>query len=459
MAAAPFVIFAGDTVWGVGTLTAGGGRADVTAVDATGDSDPAQTAARIAAALSAVGGYRGQGVVLALPSRWCCCAAIELAALPARNRREAMLYRLEGRLPDAAEDVCADFIVGDSSALGVCALAQSVAPLTDALEAAGAKVDSVCPAALLALQHLATGGRLKDLDALVWVDGPNADLFLLDSGKPANWYHVPAEVADVALRLSAAAAKKAGPLKVGVVAAPTPGFVAELAEASKADAVSVEGALPTRDAAVLGAQDVQAGKVEPWVELRRGPLAAPSASRRFGAPLAAALAAGLVLLICVDSALFWRATRYERLARIHLQEQEASFRRVFPLQEVPPDPQSRLASEYRRLQRVTGGGGEGRAGAPSALSLLHRVLTRLPRDVRFLVHDLRLGDGHVYMEGQARSHADAEAVAAGLREAGAFQVELPRTEQVPGTASVNFSLAATAAASSHPPTLAKGATP
>ena len=43
---------------------------------------------------------RGQrAAILAVPSSWCLCAGISLKGLPAKGRRQAMLYRLEEKLP------------------------------------------------------------------------------------------------------------------------------------------------------------------------------------------------------------------------------------------------------------------------------------------------------------------------------------------------------------------------
>src|SRR5947209_18703807 len=55
-------------------------------------------------------GYAGQGVVLGVPSGACLCAPILSDDLPSKDRRRAMLYRLEEKIPLPAEEVVADFI-------------------------------------------------------------------------------------------------------------------------------------------------------------------------------------------------------------------------------------------------------------------------------------------------------------------------------------------------------------
>ena len=116
----------------------------ITAADETADA--------VAAALKTAG-YRFEPVLLAIPSHWCLCASVTTAGLPRKERRRAMIYRLEEKLPLAAEDVVADFLPAAPACdqnLGVCVQKQTVATLVDALEAKGVAIASICPAALLA---------------------------------------------------------------------------------------------------------------------------------------------------------------------------------------------------------------------------------------------------------------------------------------------------------------------
>jgi hypothetical protein len=56
-------------------------------------------------------------------------------------------------------------------------------------------------------------------------------------------------------------------------------------------------------------------------------------------------------------------------------------------------------------------------------------MTFLPADVRFRVYEVRMDDGSFTLEGEARSHGDAELLAASLGKRPGFVVEPPRTEQ------------------------------
>lgn len=88
---------------------------------------------------------------------------------------------------------------------------------------------------------------------------------------------------------------------------------------------------------------------------------------------------------------------------------------------------------------------------PSAIGLLRDVLTALPVESRYRVRELRLGEGRIYIEGDARSHGEADAVAAALRQNPGFQIDAPQTDQA-ADKTVNFAINGTVAT---PPKRAK----
>ncbi len=155
-----YILFPDIAGWRLGTSDAGGATLADVAVPA--DAEPGVVAAAVAVALKSKG-YRGEGIILAIPSSMCLCALTLINGLPAKHRHRAMVYRLEDRLPIAAEEVVADFIAAgpsDEQTLGVCSRRASLAPLVEALEASGLAVAAICPASLLALQFLQTHGPL-----------------------------------------------------------------------------------------------------------------------------------------------------------------------------------------------------------------------------------------------------------------------------------------------------------
>lgn len=474
-----FTLFPTDGPWRIAVASAGGEGASVRDVELPAGATPAGAAVAVAAALAGLG-YRGQGVALAPPSAWCLSAPVARPASTRQRRRQAMLFRLEERLPLAAEDVAADFVdppaaAGpDAPSLAVAVPVAVAKPIVDALEAAGVRVELACPAALLAAQAVVgdgadVGPAGRGPDVCVWVDGSRAEWVELADGRPTGWYVLPADSGAIACRLAVAVARWSGGggTGVGITGGGSAGRRLRLhlvgADAATADAVRrVDGASITTaaspDLAVAAATTAGralGGRLTPWVNLRQGPLASADPLRRFRRPLAAAAAAVLLCLACLAAALFWRAGQYRALARAYEAGQAEAFGKAFPGQPLGAVPVSRLQSEERRLTAAAGGpvgggvGGSAAGGGSSAsvLPALYAALARLPDDVRFRVGELRLSDGKLTIEGQAKTHADAEAVAAALRADGGFAVELPRSDQVGGggaTGVVSFTLTATA---------------
>src|SRR5690606_25478069 len=72
-----------------------------TAPDAAADAAAARLLER---------GYGGDGVVLAIPSAWALAAPVSAEGLPKKGQRQAILYRLEEKLPVSAEEVVADHL-------------------------------------------------------------------------------------------------------------------------------------------------------------------------------------------------------------------------------------------------------------------------------------------------------------------------------------------------------------
>src|SRR5205823_5654772 len=175
----------------------------------------------------------------------------------------------EERLPLAAEEVVADFISHDGSALGVCARLDELRVLVDALESRGVSVQSVTPTALLAVQSLGDVGE----SLVLWGEGGHqVNLLSLRNGKPVAWSLLPADVEDLRPHLIAAEANAPDAPRIRAHA-----IDASLASAVGAEIVSDDS---IETAASRVAADVTAGRLRPWIELRRGPLAAKDSLRR-----------------------------------------------------------------------------------------------------------------------------------------------------------------------------------
>lgn len=465
MTSSPSVTFADPDGWRLGRPD-GEGATVSEAVIAPPDA-PADV---LAAALRA-GGYVGRAIVLALPAEVCLCARIATGDLPARHRGQAMLYRLEERLPVSAEDVLADFIpAGPASALGVCVQRRTAQTLLATLAKAGVtKIAAICPRSLLALQHYLEAGNAAErpvpdglAEMVLWADGLQLEVFLLGSGDGAllSWAVMPHDAHDLALHLdmqSLAGDRDGGTRPARVTACGVSPAVLDRLRQSFAGAVEAPP-VSTRTLAASAAGAVLARRLLPRVDFGQSSAAGGgSGSRRAFAqargPLAWVASSAAVLALSVLVALFWRAARYNQLAAEYETRQQDVFRRAFPGQAVPRDVASRLASEEQRL-RAGGAGaagagadpGRGRMSAADGLLVLRDVIAALPADLRFTVSELRIdgagGDrrdgGRFTLSGDARSVADAQAIADALR--GGFEVEPPRTELRPGGEAIGFTI-------------------
>jgi hypothetical protein len=396
---------------------------------------PAQTAdpAPIVAAALKGAGYRGEGVMLAIPSRWCLCAPIQTSGLPAKNRRTALAYRLEEKLPLPAEDVVADYVApdaGEEIILAVGVQKGVLAPPIEGLERAGVVVERICPASLLAGQYVL--GKHEAPAALLYPgqsDG-EVELLVLREGLPIGWHLLPATPQDVLLHLGFELQERPATL-AAIDLSPVLRDALKTIDGLRVTEIDAPG-LST--AAAIGSAAVLAGKMTPWVDLRRDALATGDPLRQVRTPFTAAVAAVVLFLLCTSAAMIWRASRYDAMTDHYADAQQGVFRNVFPTGPVPVDVRSRLESEERSLRGLSG---DSKTPPPdqNGLLTLRDILTRLPAEsaLRYRVLEVRLDRQRFTLDGQAASHGDADRIAGALRKDKSFVVEPPRTEQLPGT--------------------------
>jgi len=133
-------------------------------------------------------GYRGQGLVLGLPSEMVLTAQVDCENLPRKNRRAAMLYRLEEQLPLDAERLTVDFLppIG-GRALGMAVQTEHVRRMIEHLSEAGIETAAVCPTSLLALWGLCR--RNADLgDYCLLAANRHVDVFRMAGRRPLRWH-------------------------------------------------------------------------------------------------------------------------------------------------------------------------------------------------------------------------------------------------------------------------------
>jgi len=453
-----------------------GDEVDLRHIELAPDTDLPARAAATASALAELG-YEGQPLCLALPGYMVLTARINCENLPRRDRRTAMIYRLEEHLPIEAERLTADFIPpAGGRAMGLAVQTDQVRPILDALGDSGVEVAAICPIAMLALWQ--AGRDAKDTPPLALLaSDAHVDLVRLEQGKPVVWHSLgPDSNSDSQKLLNCIRTELlVNPLATGAddeqsdaqtpnqpqTQKPRARLIGTLDEAT-ADALRQDGNVdlaPTDDEpplalAARAAGAALAGRGAGWVDLRRDDLAPTNAWQRIARPLKLATALALVLLAVLAATFTWRANQYDDLARSCEKQQADLFITLHSHRTVPVNVTSALRSEARRLAGVRGCTGSDLPPQLDALACLRRIITAMPKSVKLRIFDVRIGAAGILIEGHARNHTGAEVYAQSLRRLG-LRVDPPRTESL-ARGGVAFTLAAKPAdpGSQQPPAAA-----
>lgn len=415
MALVSYILFPHGPLWQIAGVNGG----HVTFTDILPpEGDPRNTPAkaiaeRLAAELGRLG-YTGQGVMLALGADDCLAASIEIQGL-ARGDRKAMLYRLEEKLPMAAESVICDFVVHEQRALGVAVREDVVSPLLHSLESLGVAVQSICPAALLAAQHLAESDGSQ---RLLIGEGDRINLIALRHSLPTAWSLVAGQPSELRLNLDLLAMQSGEepPVRAcGVDAA----LLADLG------AQSVP--IPPRQVAAIAGAGVLQNRLKPWVELRRGALAISDPLRQHRRALDALLAAAALFFICLAGTLLWRAHRYQKEGQLAERRMADEFTATFPGWSVPANIRTIVEKERQKVSPGTGGGVPVEA-TESAMRTLHALLSRLPVDLKFKIESMTFTEKGFDVQGRVRSYGDLDLLAAAARQSN-FDIPPPQAHR------------------------------
>lgn len=411
----------------------------------TGRSEqPAEAPGTMAEALTELG-WTGRSVVLAPTGRQVYPAAISAENLPRRQRRQGMLYRLEEHLPIDAEAFTADLLpVRGDTTLGVAIATAPTAELLDALARVGVEVMAIVPAGLLAAWQWiqADRDRARQTDWLL-LDAPglgdDVEILRLAAGRPAMWYTAPADVEPIVrtLRADRLCRSQEQPETLATVGCFAGHEAESIARAAGLEPADTDESPEPLELAARAAADCLAGRSAGWVDLRTGDLAPAGLLARSGRWVQIAAAMAILLLGALAGGLYWRSIQYDRVVREARGEQVRLFMEAHPGQPAPPDVRLRLESDLRRLAGVRGAA-QSVPARPNALLDLRRVLVALPETMRLRILELRLERGRLLLEGQVRTHSDAEAIRARLDELG-LVVTAPRTEHLAG-GGVGFTL-------------------
>lgn len=437
--------------------------------------------AELAAMLGSMGLADSQ-VCLGLPSGMVFCAAVACGDLPRRDRRAAMLYRLEEKLPVEAEQLAAAFLPprgGVSLALAV--ETGRLKEIVERLEKAGVVVGAAAPTAVLACQGLIMQGRdrtdspLAGADHLVFQLDGRAEVFGLrdgpiGDGRLRSWSTVAADPAEVArcLRLDILNLSNVGsPIDLnGPVTDAVDGSDGRRGVAVVAGCLGVKQPMEQSDKQAgeqfgkqfgelagllaedldvvpVGPSDVteqdlfrlavragaamMSGEADGSADLGRG-IVSGGLGRKLGRQLAWTAGLAACLMVALTAAMLARARGYQRMADRFQGGQRGIYASLYPNGQVPVSVASRLASDLRRLAGVRGQGGQV-PQRPPALGVLRLIAEGLAGGPRMRVTQVRIDPQGVMIEGQATAHGDAEAICRNLAGKG-LAMEPPRTENL-----------------------------
>lgn len=438
-----FVILPDDGPWRLARVC--GDQSSISIIESDDDKGADAYAGKTYQAMTGFG-YTGGPVLLAVPSHWCAAAPISTDALPRKDRHAAMAYRLEEKLPMAAEQFAAGFIINGAEALGICVKLDKARPIVEQLEAHGVFIHSVIPAAVLATQHSFRQDPTCTADIRIWTNGDWSDIFILDpkSRLPIAWSTLPNDPSGLTLQLNMLAIH--GREQINVIVA---GEEASEVKHAIADSPVVNDVIihdeDMSTCATAGAELILNDRLEPWVDFNDVALGTTGRLQRILLPLKASMIAAVLMLICLNTAILWRAHNYKQIADRDISQQRTLFTDLFPNQKTPITIDKRLASEYKKISG-TRGSSQALPLPPTTLTLLHHVLNRLPGDVRFRLIEIRIEDDSVYLDGQARSHGDVGSIARALGSNDAtLIVETRHTEQLSNGSGVSFVIVASPA--------------
>ena len=419
-----WIIELGRTSW---RLHASDAATDATSAGSFAESELLAEVEKIWAILSS-SGYRGEPVVVALASCWCLTATLDVNRPRELRDRKTMLYRFEECIPWSAEEIVVDYIKNAHNAMLVAVPASPLADFFRQLETSGIVIQSISPLAILAATEHIDAHQVVQAHLVACEHGGLVDLVSIDAGHLQDWSSIPSCSGGLVGELRQRAITAGGYRQLIGYALSD----ATISELKAADALFVEqdslSAASVVDLLKASATKISSGTRGASIEFKRdafGRSGAHVALRPYALALHGAVAC---LVIAVTAALFYRGVAASREAQALSAQQVEIYRQVFPNTKVPVGVKTRLESELIKLQGLIGNDAT-LQDTPSAALLLRELLTALPTDRRFILHEIRAEEGRLYLDGEVREHGDAELISQRLRTRG-FEVSSPRTQRL-----------------------------
>ena len=370
-------------------------------------------------------------IMLSIESRQCLAAAFAIEeGSVSRRDNESLYYELEEHLPLAAEDVVADFSFSKANIFAVALAKDMWRDFLSQLQERKIVITSICPYVLLALQELMQSEAGKNATVLVCTFDDHVEVVVLENGSPVEWQYLPGDRPTLARFLTVFCMKYEDRPNVHFI---RPGNeqsdIADLTLAGVSNITTEERSSDSMlEVACRSAYVINRGKRRPWIQLAKSHLAIADPYRSFRAPLLAAIGAFVLLGAVTTGALMMRSRAYEQESQRFRAEQVALFRDIFPEHPIPIGIRPRLESEYMSIRGLTDSDEE-LPQPGSSLETLGHVLQALPTDMRFRLLEIRIEGELLDIDGEARSHGDADLIASAVRAAG-YDVSVPNTQQL-----------------------------
>lgn len=419
-----------------------GGKSEMVSQGSRESTGDAELANAVASQLTEAGYRSGQSVMLALGANLCVAANVQVPSARHGRNREAMTYLLEPMMPWSAENTVVDFERADGQALMIAARLDSLAEMLAAWEEHGIQVMSIVPESRLAIErHLRDSSARAGKHVVLMDSGHSVDFWMIDGRQPLEWQHLSQEETGIVGVVKMRLMSEAAPLTVicyGLANA----VVEELRSINELDVHGVDSSLEDSSAAWAGCVEriLDGHEVSP-IELLRGPLLRSDRRAATSALTDWLLASVMVLLACLGVAFLMKANEANQKRELISEEQKTVFREVLPNQRVGQAIRSRLTSELKKLQGMSGQGADVPESVAAA-EVLKRLLKALPNEMRFQILEIRIEDGRLALDGHVRSHSSADTIAAALRKAGATVASPQSNRLATGERGVGFRISA-----------------
>jgi type II secretory pathway component PulL len=373
--------------------------------------------------------YCGEPIVLALESHWCLAATLTVDRPQQFRDRQTLLYRLEESIPWSIEDCVCDYVTSGTKALMVAAPCNPLAEFLTRLEQLGANIQTIAPSALLAAAAHVRRGDWPREHTIAIHQNDTIDLISMAAQKPVSWSWLPA-AGDALSHEFAHSILETGSAIQLIPYALDDAVLTKLERSGSIKIIErrTEATAQPSTLALTAAEKILGGQWDTPIELKQGAFGRTRGNRALRRYTLAVKCALTVLLIATSLVLLHRANVAGRHAALLAAQQTEEFKKMFPNTKVPTGIRSRLESELAKLKGLQGDDSSIPRIEP-APTLLHRTLAAMPTDRRFRLHELRIEEGRLYIDGEVRDHSDAEAIAQQLRAQG-FDVPPPRTQRL-----------------------------